>query len=145
MLTLLVSCWVDNVRSGCMFPTCMTKCHSIRHQTPKFPTPQKSYATICLGYSGPYFGPTNTNHTKNYQKITFGALFRIPPQNAQQCTTVQVQALELFTPDGSNMTHNDPGWLCMARDAITGVRGVPGGPGGHQGKPGATRLLPTPK
>ena len=27
----------------------MTKCHSIRHQTPKFPTPQKSYATIFLG------------------------------------------------------------------------------------------------
>ena len=26
-----------------------TKCHSIRHQTPKFPTPQKSYATIFFG------------------------------------------------------------------------------------------------
>ena len=52
-----------------------SKCHSIRHQTPKFPTPQKSYATIFLGYSGPYFGPTNTNHTKKYQKITFGVLF----------------------------------------------------------------------
>ena len=46
-----------------------SKCHSIRHQTPKFPTPQ----------------------------------------------------------------NNDPGWLCMARDDIPGVRGVPGGPGGHQG------------
>ena len=43
------------------------------------------------------------------------------------------------------MTHNDPGWLCMARDDIPGVRGVPGGPGGHQGAPGATRLLLTPK
>ena len=40
------------------------------------------------GYSGPYFGPTNTNHTKNYQKITFGALFRIPPQNALQCSAM---------------------------------------------------------
>ena len=27
----------------------MTKCHSIRHQTPKFPTPQKIYATIFFG------------------------------------------------------------------------------------------------
>ena len=26
-----------------------TKCHSIRHQTPKFPTPPKSYATIFFG------------------------------------------------------------------------------------------------
>ena len=60
-----------------------------------------------------------------------------------QC--IEVQTLELFTPDGSNKTHNDPGWLCMARDDIPGVRGVPGGPGGHQGAPGATRLLPTQK
>ena len=67
-----------------------------------------------LGYSGPYFGQTNTNHTKNYQKITFGTLFRIPPPkstkvhySAVQC--IEVQTLELFTPDGSNMTHNDPG------------------------------------
>ena len=63
------------------------------------------------GYSGPYFGPTNTNHTKNYQKITFGALFRIPPPKMHYSAVqwIEVQALELFTPDGSNMTHNDPG------------------------------------
>jgi len=67
-----------------------------------------------LGCTGPHFGPTNTNHAKNYQKITFWALFRIPPP---KCTTVhysavqwiEVQALELFTPNGSNMTNNDPG------------------------------------
>ena len=51
----------------------------------------------------------------------------------------------VFTPDGPNMTHNDPGGLCMSRDDIPGVRGVPGGPGGRQGAPWATRLLPTPK
>ena len=34
-----------------------------------------------------------------------------------------MQTAELFTPDGSNMTHNDPGLLCTARDDITGVRG----------------------
>ena len=42
-----------------------------------------------LGCTGPYFGPTNTNHAKNYQKTTFGVLFSLPPQNALQCTTVQ--------------------------------------------------------
>ena len=47
-----------------------------------------------LGCTGPHFGPTNTNHAKNYQKITFGALFRIPPQNALQCTTVQCNVLK---------------------------------------------------
>ena len=79
-----------------------------------FQPPQKVMQQFFLGYSGPYFGPTNTNHIKNYQKITFGALFRITPP---KCTTVyysavqwiEVKALELFTPDGSNMTHNDPG------------------------------------
>ena len=59
-----------------------------------FQPPQKVMQQFFLGYSGPYFGPTNTNHTKNYQKITFGALFRIPPQNALQCTTVQCNGLK---------------------------------------------------
>ena len=85
---------IQTHRKGGTLETDMTKCHSIRHQTPKFPTPPKSYATIFLGYSGPYFGPTNTNHTKKYQKIIFGALFRIPPQNALQCTTVQCNVLK---------------------------------------------------
>ena len=53
--------------------------------------------------------------------------------------------LELFTPDGSNMTQNDPGWLTIVQDDIPGVRGAPGGPGGHKGAPGGARLLPTPK
>ena len=47
-----------------------------------------------LGCTGPHFGPTNTNHAKNYQKNTFWALFRIPPQNALQCTTVQCNVLK---------------------------------------------------
>ena len=59
-----------------------------------FQPPQKVMQQFVLGYSGPHFGPTNTNHTKNYQKITFGALFRIPPQNALQCTTVQCNVLK---------------------------------------------------
>ena len=69
------------------------------------------------------------------QKITkkslFGHFLGYPPKcttvhySAVQC--IEVQTLELFTPDGSNMTHNDPGWLCMARDDIPGVRGASGG------------------
>ena len=70
-----------------------SKCHSIRLQTPIFPTPQKVMQRFFLGCTGPHFGPTNTNHTKNYQKITFGVLFSLPPQNALQCTTVQCNVL----------------------------------------------------
>ena len=53
--------------------------------------PLKRYATIFFGGVGdPFFGPTNTNHTKNYQKKnTFGVLFSLPLQNALQCTTVK--------------------------------------------------------
>ena len=40
--------------------------------------------------------------------------------------------LELSTPDGSSMTHNDPGRLTMAQDDIPGVMGAPGGPGGSR-------------
>ena len=58
-----------------------------------FQPPQKVMQQFFLGYAGPYFGLTNTNHTKNYQKITFGALFRIPPQNAIRCITVQCNLL----------------------------------------------------
>ena len=47
--------------------------------------------------------------------------------------------LELSTPDGSSMTHNDPGRLTMAQDDIPGVMGAPGGPGGRQGPPGGAR------
>ena len=50
---------------------------------------------------------------KNTKKSLFGHFLGYPPK----CTTVhysavqwiEVKALELFTPDGSNMTHNDPG------------------------------------
>ena len=69
----------------------MSWCHSIRLKTHIFPTPQKSYATIFLGCTGPFYGPNNTNHTKNYQKVTFGALFGPPPQN---CTTVHHSAVQ---------------------------------------------------
>ena len=78
-----------------------------------------------LGCTGPHFGPTNTNHAKNYQKITFGALFRIPPQNALQCTTVQCNGLKCKRLNYSLqmgqirpiMTQDDCVWQGMAYQA----------------------------
>ena len=58
-----------------------------------FQPPKKVMQPFFLGCTGPHFGPTSTNHTKNYQKITFGVLFSLPPQNALQCTTVQCNVL----------------------------------------------------
>ena len=37
------------------------------------------------------------------------------------------------------MTHDDPGWLTIAKDDIPGVIAAPGGPGGRQGVPGGAR------
>ena len=50
-----------------------------------------------------------------------------------------VETLDLFTPDESNMTHNDPEWLTMTQDDIPWVMGALGGPGGRQGAPGGAR------
>ena len=96
------------------------------------------------GYSGPHIGPTNTNHTKNYQKITFWALFRIPPQNALQCTTVQCNVLKCKRLNYSLqmgqirpiMTQDDCVWQGMT---YQGSGGLQGGPGGRQGAPGGAR------
>ena len=99
------------------------------------------------GYSGPYFGPTNTNQTKNYQKITFGALFRIPPQNALQCTTVQCNGLKCKRLNYSLqmgqiwpiMTQDDCVWQGMTYQGSGGFQGVQGGTRGRQGQLGYSR------
>ena len=49
----------------------MSRCTVIRSFLAIFPTAPKSYATIFLGYRGPYIGPTNTNHTKKLIFDTF--------------------------------------------------------------------------
>ena len=43
--------------------TYTSMCTVIRTFLAIFQTAPKSYATIFLGYRGPYIGPTNTNHT----------------------------------------------------------------------------------
>ena len=58
-----------------------------------FQPPKKVMQQFFLGCTGPYYGPTNTNHAKNCQKTIFGALFRPPAQNALQRTTVQCNVL----------------------------------------------------
>ena len=91
--------WFLEAKSLCptMVLTCqclhMSRCTVIRTFWAIFATTPKSYATIFLGFTGLHFGPTNTNHTKNYQKITFGVLFSLPPQNALQGTTVHCNVL----------------------------------------------------
>ena len=47
----------------------ITQCHSIRHQTPKFPTSHKVMQQFVLGYTVPFFGPTNTNQTKTFSVV----------------------------------------------------------------------------
>ena len=41
-----------------------SRCTVIQTFLAIFPTTPKSYATIILGYRGPYIGPTDTDHTK---------------------------------------------------------------------------------
>ena len=97
-------------------------------------------ANFFWGCTGPYFGPTNTINTKNYQKNTRRLIFKKTTQNALQCTTVHCNvASYLLAPNGSNMTQNDPEWLTMPRDDIPEVRGAPGGQGRGQGAPGGAR------
>ena len=47
------------------------------------------------------------------KKSLLGHLLGYPPKmhySALQCSAcIEVQTLQSFTPDGSNMTHNDPG------------------------------------
>ena len=91
--------------------------------------------------TGPHFGPTNTNHAKNYQKITFGALFRIPPQNALQCTAVQCNVLKCKRLNYSLqmgqirpiMTQDDCVWQGMTYQGSGGFQGVQGGTRGRRG------------
>ena len=53
-----------------------------------FQPPKKSYA---MGYTGPYFGPTNTNHTKITKKSLLGHFLGYPPKmhySALQCSAM---------------------------------------------------------
>ena len=112
-----------------------------------FQPPQKVMQQFFLGCTGPHFGPTNTNHAKNYQKITFWALFRIPPQNALQCTTVQCNVLKCKRLNYSLqmgqirpiMTQDDCVWQGMTYQGSGGFQGVQGGTRGRQGQLGYSR------
>ena len=86
----------------------MSWCRSICLQTPICPTPQKRYATIFLGCTGPYYGPANTNHTKIYLYLYFymylyrGRLVNIECQSLPTLrlrrakSSAQGSALDLF-------------------------------------------------
>ena len=112
-----------------------------------FSNPPKKLCSIFLGCTGLHFGPTDTNHAKNYRKITLGALFRIPPQNALQCTTVQCNVLKCKRLNYSLqmgqiwpiMTHDDCVWQGMTYQGSGGFQGVQGGVRGHHGRLGYSR------
>ena len=61
---------------------------SIVHLTAQIQNMETRVANFFWGCRGPYFGPTNTINTKNYQKNTRGPIFTKTTKNALQCTTV---------------------------------------------------------
>ena len=91
-----------------------------------FSNPPKKSCNNFLGCTGPLFGPTNTNHAKNYQKITFGVLFRIPPQNALQCSAMYCRVGKSRNFSDSKIFHAKTFWIkrvnCDNFDFATKVR-----------------------
>ena len=84
-----------NVQSNIYILTLLCLCvficlsaQSIVHLTAQIQIKETRIANFFWGCTGPYFGPTNTINTKNYQKNTRGPIFRKTTQNALQCTTV---------------------------------------------------------
>ena len=70
-----------------------TRCHLNRKKTCRNQIVEKINEYVIFVFLGLHYGSRKPNHTKNYQKITFGVLFSLPPQNALQCTTVPLVAL----------------------------------------------------
>ena len=86
--------------------------------------------------------PNHTKKSKNAQKTPKIAKTQKKHKIALHSTAMHSsETPQLLTPDGSDMTQNDPGWLTMAQDDIPGVRGAPRGsreaPGGTRGCRGA--------
>ena len=71
----------------------MTRCHLNRKKTCRNQIVEKINEHVIFVFLGLHYGSRKPNHTKKYQKITFGVLFSLPPQNALQCTTVQCNVL----------------------------------------------------
>ena len=137
---LLVPLFFCSVVRAALWWNIRLSAQSIVHLTAQIQIMETRVANFVWGCTGPYFGPTNTISTKNYQKNTRGPIFRKTTQNALQCTTVHCNvASYLLAPNGSNMTQNDPEWLTMPKDDIPEVKGAPGGQGGRQGARGGTR------
>ena len=105
------------------------------------------FAALKNHFEEPYRSPKVVLHRP---PLIWGQIQKME-YSAVQC--IQVQTLELFTPDGSNMTHNDPGWLCMEGMTYQGSGGFQGVQGGtikqqnNGSKPWlkVTKVCPDPK
>ena len=97
-------------------------------------------------FRGHKYDDIRPNHTKKIQKCPKNGQKTQKLKIALHCTAVHgSETPQLLTPDGSNMTHNDPGWLTMAQDDIPGVRGGTRGPREAPGGTRGHRLLLRPK
>ena len=102
------------------------------------------------GYRGPYIGPTNTNHTKNFKKnVDFCHFFRdVLSLGWGGMGVLWCNRLNYSLQMGQIwpiMTQNDWLWPRMTYQGSWGHQGVQGGARGHQGAPGGSRLPPAPK
>ena len=70
-----------------------TGCHLIWKKRCQNQIVEKINEHVIFVFLGLHYGSRKPNHAKNYQKITFGVLFSLPPQNALQGTTVQCNVL----------------------------------------------------
>ena len=122
----------------------MLRCHSIRHQTPKKSTTRLDFLDKFCFSKQSYMMGGMVDHTKNYIKKHFRALFRPPPQNDLQCTTVQCNVLKCKRLNYSLqmgqirpiMTQDDCVWQGMTYQGSGGFQGVQGG---TRGAPGGAR------
>ena len=70
-----------------------TRCHMNRKKGAKIKLLKQSMNMYFLCFWGFIMAVRKQKHAKNYQKNTFGALFRTSPKNALWCTAVQCNVL----------------------------------------------------
>ena len=69
----------------------MTRCHMNRKKRCRNPIVEKINEHVIFVFLGLHYGSRKPNHAKNYQKITFGVLFSLPPKmhySAPQCSAM---------------------------------------------------------
>ena len=123
-------------------PWIMTRCRLNRNKRCQNSLDCFGNEKVIFVFFGLEYDSMKPNHTKKVKKTLKNAKIAKLHCSALQCTAMHNrEPPQILTQDGSNMTHNDPGWLSMAQDDIPGVRGAPGGAGGTRGRQGALGYL----